>query len=106
MGTITAPVCATISQNYRKIKMLEIFKNETKTNVNTLLRKNGLYFTYHNIDTFRNGNHVIFTDENKFNFDGSNDYNYFFHGIRIKEINLSYCPNANGSVMTELSAQV
>lgn len=44
-------------------------------------------------------NNVVFSDEKKFNLDGPDGYNYYFHDLRKEEIILSRRQHGGGSIM-------
>lgn len=74
-------------------------KLKKKPLLSTTQRKNRVIFAEQHILNAKNWKHVIFSDEKKFNLDGPDGYQYYWHDIRDQTQYLSKRHSCLGSVM-------
>jgi hypothetical protein len=64
-----------------------------------LHKKSRLDYAHRNICTEPNWDAIIWTDEKRFNLDGPDGYQYYWHDLRKKQDSFSTCQQGGGGVM-------
>lgn len=90
---------STILRIIRKADYLKHLKIKKKTPLNESRRNQRLSFAKQQIRWDREWHQVVFSDEKKFNLDGPDGYNFYFHDMRKEEIVMDRRHSKGGGVM-------
>lgn len=93
-------VCVqTVRRAIQKAKHLKRMKIKKKPPLNEVRKNNRLQFGKEHMTWNNQWYKVVFSDEKKFNLDGPDGYNYYFHDLRKEELVLNRHHSREGGVM-------
>jgi len=90
---------ATVKRIIRSAKHLKRLKIKKKPPLNDVRKASRLRFAQDHMAWKEEWNTVVFSDEKKFNLDGPDGYNYYFHDLRKEECVLSRHHSCAGRIM-------
>lgn len=90
---------ATVKRIIRSAKHLKRLKIKKKPPLNATRKAKRLQFAREYMSYKKEWQRIVFSDEKKFNLEGPDGYNYYFHDLRKEERYLSRLHSCEGSVM-------
>jgi len=88
-----------LATSHKKSRTLEKTKTKKKPQLNKLRKEMRLNFARSHMTWSKEWRFVVFSDEKKFNLEGPDGYNYYFHDMRKEEHILDRLHSRVGGVM-------